>query len=342
MKSKLAVAAIGSLAALLLGGCGSGLRNTGPADAPYLVPANPLWASDPGIGPPRITGTDTTDNALIVQWEETGQTPEGYRIFLDGTGAHSTFFDVDIPSGWFNARKVLIPTVSASGVARSGVGVIETVLLTPGATHEVTVWAKRGNFISGSGPDSSAVLQLSSPTITIGDATNNTTVQPVARQAFAIWDEDGDGIVNGEPGPGVAFPRGPGNVGGATAVIRGNAFDSSQGVGRANVVVGYFFDEELAPGSFAARFVAFHMLIDDDNNVTPVSVLYGDAVEGAGGRVWVSPPGTVILQSIRVTNGAPIVRTPNIVEGLVTAGTLASDGTTRVAEFSFRLALDPR
>lgn len=112
----------------------------------------------------------------------------------------------------------------------------------------------------------------------------------------------------------------------------GNTFDAAPGAVRANVAVGYFFTEGDHP-----RFVAFHLLIDDLNRATPVSVLYGDAEPDTfGSRVWVGP--SPLLQNIQVF-GSRDPELPNIVQGLVTATALASDRSSRVVEFSFRLAL---
>ena len=157
---------------------------------------------------------------------------------------------------------------------------------------------------------------------------------PAAKGSFGGWDANNDGIVQGAPGSGGAFPY-YASIAGATA---GNRFDIIQGVpgGHANVVVGYFFEE-----SAGTRFVAFHLHIDPKTNASvPGNVLYGDAQHGAAGsKVWVSPG--VYQYQVQIIGGNPQLKTPDILKGSVTAPTLATDLSQRIIEFDFHVALNP-
>ncbi len=57
-----------------------------------------------------------------------------------------------------------------------------------------------------------------------------------------------------------------------------------------------------------------------------------------GSRVWVSTG--IAAGQLVVTEGDTVQNLPNILEGFVTAPTLASDGSTRIIEFDFRVALN--
>lgn len=184
-------------------------------------------------------------------------------------------------------------------------------------------------------------MQLSAPLVRVGDPQfpSNPARTPRAFDGFAIFDGDGDGVVNGAAGNGT-FPFFPGNVGNQTAAQAGSRYASRPGVPRANLVLGYLLDR--GEGQGAPGFVVLHLFIDPNNvrNITPVSVFYGDARAGvAGDRVW-SGDGAVV--NLTLTPGDVARDQPNILEGRVTATVSAPDFTARVIDFPLRLAVNTR
>jgi hypothetical protein len=290
-----------------------------PSTAPGVPQALPqaLWASDPTLVAPVVTAVTTTDNAVILEWQDPNPTTENYIIFAGeppAASAPESFF-LRFPSsprgGWFNE--------SIGGPLR------------PGATFEIDIRAARTGISDQGG---TAVATTSSPMIRIGDPATNSTFSPAADSAFAVWDFNEDGVVDNAQGSGGAYPLFPSSIGPDTVTRAGNKYDRIQDGPQANIIVGYFF---VLQGE--QRFVAFHLFIDPaTNQPTPVSVSYGDAQPDVPGtRVWVSPGAQ--LSGLQVTEADLTRGSPNVVEGLVTAPTLASDGTIRIVEFTFRQAL---
>jgi hypothetical protein len=323
-----------SIGIFSLTACEAGLGRSTSASAPMIAPASPLWARSSALPAAEIAETTTTDNALVLNWSENGATPEGYLIFLDGTGSSATFFETSIPYVWFNSRKVFL-TTGSGGVATSGVGIATDVPFVPGSTHSVEVWSTNGNLVSGAGPSSRAQLTLTSPSIRVGDPASGSSISPSPSAIYGFWDENGNGYVDGLLGRGRPFPRALVQTG-ALRVGAGADFDSSGGV-RANVVVMSLFQEHGV-----SKFISFHMFINPvRNDVTPVSMHYGDWTEGPG-AIWISPPSALVLQRVSVIDGVPLLN-PNIVEGLVLGGALNfPDNSQRILELSFRVALESR
>ncbi len=313
------------------------LINCGEPATPSIITTSPLWTQSSNLTPPALTLVRATDNAIILQWEDDNTTADGYRVYLGGTGVLATYFNLpgENRTAWFTSKMVFVPDSLPRGIGSTGQGRVSAMPLISESTHEVTIWATDPNGVSESGPNSSAHVTLSAPSIQVGDPATGRTITPPTVQPFAVWDANGNGIVDSEPSGGV-FPRYPGCICSRTTTRRGNAFDAVAGV-RANAVVGYFFYDDNTP-----QFVAYHLFVDSSNNVAPISVHYGDAEEGvAGNRVWVSPPGTIV-QNTQVTSGVASINIPNIIEGTVTAGTMASDGSNRIVEFQYSLALVPQ
>ncbi len=314
-----------------------GLVNGGEPATPAIITTSPLWTQSSHLTPPALTFVRATDNAIILQWEDDNATADGYRVSLGGSGVLATHFDLpgNNRTAWLTSKMVFVPDILSGGTGSTNQGRVSAMPLIAESSHEVTIWATDPNAVSESGPNSSAHVTLSVPSIRIEDPATGRTITPSTVQPFAVWDANGNGIVDGEPS-GAAFPRYPGCICAQTTTRRGNAFDAVAGV-RANAVVGYFFYDGNAP-----QFIAYHLFVDSSNDVTPISVLYGDAEVGvAGNRVWVSPPGTII-HTIQVTSGVANINLPDIVEGTVTAETKASDGSNRIVEFQYSLALLPK
>ena len=274
-----------------------------------------LWASDPNLSAPTIASVTTTDNAIIVTWTDSNTTQTSYIICFNNCSETSAIRidDRNARSAWF----VAIPYYNGGWFSS---------LLIPGADYTFEVRASSGSGISSGG--NPFPVTLFAPTIRIGNPSSGSVSSPVAQQAFAIWDFNNNGIVDAAQGSGGAFPFFPSSMGAQPVVRAGNEFDRSASGLRANIVVGYFFDE-----SNERQFVAFHLFIDPATNlVTPISVLYGNTQFDVSGKlVWV---GGIQQSSVNVVNGDP-----NIIEGTVTAPTLASDSSMRIVEFTFRLAL---
>lgn len=314
-----------------------GLINCGEPATPSITTTSPLWTQSSELASPRLTSVRATDNAVILQWEEEKTPTGGYRIFLGNTGVLATYYD--LPSGnhtaWLTSKMVFMPDTLPGGTASTGQGCVSAMPLIPESTHEVTIWAADPTGVSGLHPDASAHVTLSAPSIRVGDPATERTITPSTVQPFAVWDASNSGIVYGEPSGGL-FPRYPACSCSQITSRRGNAYDTVAGV-RANAVVGYFFYDGDAP-----QFVAYHMFIGSSHNVTPVSVLYGDAEEEvAGNRIWISPPGTV-THNTEVTSGDANINLPNIATGSVTAETIAADGSCRTVAFQYSLALVPK
>jgi hypothetical protein len=276
-----------------------------------------LWASDPELAAPTITSVTTTDNAIIVTWSDSNNTTQTSYIICFNNCSETSAIRIDgrnARSAWF----ISIPYYN--GGWRNG-------LLVPGAEYTFEVRASSGRGISSGGQPFPA--RLFAPTIRIGNPSSGAVLSPAAQQSFAIWDFNGNGIVDDASGSGGVFPFYPSSAGAQSVVQAGNQFDRNTSGLRANIVVGSFFNE-----SNKRRFVAFHLFIDPlTNRATPISILYGDTQVGVSGElVWV---GGIQQSSVDVVPNSD----PNIIEGNVTAPTLASDSSSRIIEYTFRVAL---
>lgn len=287
------------------------IKRTGPS-ASYGV--------DPSLSAPTITSSNVLDNAITLEWSDPNPNPSTrrYYVFVWET-------DPNHPNGGPGPDEYTDLPIGRRAI---WIGRSNGQPLKPGWIYTVHVMAV------GNGVSPVAVFQttLSSPGVTIGDGPNNLTWHPQASAAFAIFDANNDGIVNGAPAGAGAFPRYPSNSGPNPLAATGNQFASANGQ-RANVIVGYWLQEG------AGTFVAHHMFINPATNTgRSIAVLYGDASGAVGTRVWISledSPG-----GLTVTDGNTATGTPNRVEGYVTAPGLAVDNTTRVIDFDFNLALE--
>jgi hypothetical protein len=295
-----------------------------PSSAPAIPQAVPegLWASDPTLVAPAVSAGATMDNAVILEWQDTNPTTEEFVVFVGEHGAAPApeAFVLRFPNsrrrGWFTETLQQGP-------------------FQPGATFDIDIRAATSSGISPQGQV--AVATTSSPMIRIGDPAAGFPSLPAATRAFAMWDVNGNGVVDDAPGSGGAYPLFPSSSGAQPVALAGNRYDRIQGGPRANVIVGYFFVEQGEP-----RFVAYHLFIDPvTSRQTPVSVSYGDSRPGdLGTRVWVSTGAQQsVVQVTEGTAGDPAGDSPNVVEGFVTAPTLASDNTIRIVQFTFRQAL---
>lgn len=183
----------------------------------------------------------------------------------------------------------------------------------------------KGHGISAQGSEISATL--TAPTIVIDDG--QTVMRPPAKQAFAAWDVDNDGILRDAEGSGGIYPLYPSSIKNMPVALAGNRFENG-----ANIVLGYFINE-----TGRTRFLSYHLFTDPTSNaITPRTVTYGDTEAGvAGTLVWVSPG--VQQTQLVIQEGDPARGLPNIVQGIVIAPTLASDSSIRNIEYTFRQAL---
>lgn len=292
------------------------VARTGPA-ASYAV--------DSTLVHPTITASNVVDNTITLEWSDpNGNATQRYFVFtwesIPGNPAstgHDEF--TNLPIG---RRAIWIGTINGRA-------------LIPGRTYTIDVLAVSAAGVSPFHTAARFEVALPGPSVRIGNPTTGAVSTPTVLSGFAVWDVNNDGIVNGAPGAGGAFPRFASSSGTNTIAATGNLYASANGQ-RANVIVGYFLQE-----GGSTTFIANHLFIDPMTNAgTSIAVLYGDTSGALGSRVWVSPPSAP--GSLVVWNGNPALGLPNIVEGSVTAPTLASDGSPRIVEFDFSLALEER
>ena len=288
-----------------------------------------LWAENPNLSPPTITSVTPTDNSLIIEWQDQVNTQhDGYLIFINEypgntmsiNAAAYAINDPNARAAWIIDRP-LRPGAIPPGPSSQP--------LKPGTKYNIRIMAT-GQGISPGGSEVSAIL--STPTITIGDPNSGAIWHPTSISGFAAWDVDQDGILHDAQGAGGVYPLYASTDGVDPVAQAGNRFENGS-----NIVLGYFVDE-----TNNIRFVAYHLTIDPATNAAnPQTVLYGDTAAGVPGTlVWVRRPDIPIVTSVRVVReGDPILGTPNVVAGTVTATTLASDGSTRIIDFTFNLAL---
>jgi len=322
----------------------------GAAPPPATPSSSPtaLVAVDPNLASPTVTMVRSTDNSVFVAWNDTNTAQDGYIVTVWEHGAHDGPTEFRLPktarSFWFNGLNHAINPSSVTGrfatlgEGSQGNGAL-TSPLRPGVTYDILVWAESpcagsGNTACGVSSNTTTVqAQLTAPTIRIGDPNTGATSTPTALQSFAWFDADNEGIVNSATGSGGTYPFFPSSNGADSAVQAGNTFDSENGV-RANVIVGYVFQEGQA-----TRFAAFHLSVDSvHQTVTPVAMFYGDTQPGVPGALVWSGTAPVVSQA-QVTSGSAADGTPDTVSGEVTAQVLATDGSLRVVDFTFNLAL---
>lgn len=284
-----------------------------------------LWAVDRDVSAPEITSVTTTDNAIILDWsDEINTTHDGYYIFVnrfpyDPMQTTATVFTIDDPnqrSAWF--QELAVPCCPIPPPTHP------TNPLRPGTSYNIRVVAT-GRGISYEGSEATATTTL--PTITINEVPTSPAIQ-----AFGVFDADQDGIVDGAEGSGGIFPAFHDEAIGD--ILPGNQFDILHDGTRANVILGYFFEE-----TNKTRFVAFHLFIDPATGVSKaIRTSYGDFLTGPGRLIW-STPGSGGFDVRIVQAFDPIRGTPAIIEGFVSALGIAPDITDRVIGYTFRLAL---
>jgi hypothetical protein len=300
-----------------------GASPTPPASGGIGTSSSGLWAGDPNLAAPTIISANATDNAIVLTWSDgTNSLQTGYVIcFYSCSEIYSVRInDRTAQAAWY----LEIPSLPNPPVPNT------SLVLVPGNTYDVSVAEASANGIGGLATRS---VSLTAPRIRVGDPSTGGVFTPQAARAFAVWDANNDGIVNDAQGSGGLFPLFQSAIGLDPVVQAGNQFGAAGAV-RANIVVGYFFYANSSP-----QFVALHFFINPNNQVTPVSVLYGDAQPGVRGSfVWF---GLAAASNIQVvTEGNATLHTPNIIQGTVTSTPmLAANGTHRVVDFSFNLAL---
>ncbi len=336
---------------LTLEASGGSVLIGGPAGLAYPVstagPVNPegvgssaLYAADERLAAPVITAINTTDNAVVLTWDDTNTLHDRYVLYVYGP--------CDCPPSQFGSNLKTFYTVPAQArslafnLIRTTFPTSDTNLypLVPGGTYSIELYAATNIgyspiAVKAQGP---ALLPgpqfgtLTRPTITIGDPHTDTVGSPLALSGFAAGDVDGNGVLQDAAGAPGAYPLFPDFSAGGIARA-GNRFD-----GPANVVVGYFFNE-----SGGRRFVAFHMRAQA-GTITAVSVFYGDAVPDVSGtRVLVGPGAEAF--SAQIIPG--VAGGPGIIQGSVTMTTVdtfhnPASPTFRVVEFTFRQVLVPQ
>jgi hypothetical protein len=279
------------------------------------------YATDTSLTSPTITSVQAFDNAITFTWTDpNGAATSKYLGFV-----YDTF-----PSGGGVDALLTAP----AGTSAAWIDGMNGPPLAIGDSYIIDLTAESNNGVSPWSQSSRVQVTMTDPTVRVGIPASGTTT-PQVTSGFAYFDGNGNGIVDGAPGSGGAFPRFPSSSGASTVAATGNQF-ASAGSLRANLVLGYYMREPRG-----ATFVALHIRVDPVTNAgTLIAALYGDLSGAPGSLVWVNPPNNTISRSMfQVTNGT--AQLPNTVTGGITGGLFASDTSSRIVDFNWSLAIDP-
>lgn len=281
-----------------------------------------LWGVDSALVPPVVSG-EIVHNSIIVRWSVSDPRIVDQRVLI-------TEELPNVPNVAYTVMSPLLPRTQRA----FWVNDIGGRALIPGARYTVRVLTLSNSGASAFVPASSATANLPTPTISVFNPQTNQTIQPTVVDTIAVFDNNGNGIVDGAPAGDGSYPRRPIATGPTTtSVANGNRY-MSDGTVRANLIVGYTMLEGTR-----STFVAVHLFVHPTTGAAHVTgAFYGDMAAFAGANVWGGPTG---VGSLDVLPGDGAI-TPNIVDGELTVQVMANDGTFRQVGFSYLLAPLPR
>ncbi|MBA2540630.1 MAG: RICIN domain-containing protein [Deltaproteobacteria bacterium] len=301
-----------------LSGTASMLSTGATQPVPVTGPQG-LWAVDSALVPPVVTG-QIMHNAIVVTWSVNDPRIVGQRVMV--------WEEVPGVQGGPGPQEFAIPATQRA----FWVGGFANRSLIAGRRYTVTVMTMSQAGVSSSTPTTFVAGVLPSATMRVGIQPGNQTITPTVVDPIAFFDANGNGIVDGAPAGNGTFPRFPAASGSSSISAIGNRFATQNGV-RANVIVGF----TLLEGS-RRTFAAVHLFVNPATGAgTVTGAFYGDLDAIIGGNVWSGSSATGDLDVLQ-GNGAV---TPNIAIGAITAQAMANDGSFRVIDFQFLLALIP-
>lgn len=285
-------------------------RNTGPSA---------LWAVDSTLQAPTIVRPVAHHNGITLEWTDPNANTQSYYVFVWET--------IIGQNGGLGPDEYLQQPV---GRKAFWVANYHGQPLVPGRQYTIDVHAASGNGLSGFNNSARYEVILPGPTVFVGDGFQTWSPSSITA-GFALFDTNDNGIVDGVTAGNGVFPRFPSN--GVSAV--GNRFETANGV-RANLIIGYYMREGNRD-----TFVAHHLRYEAaSNSYSSLLTMYGDLATGANTLVWLQPGATT--STLNVTFANVLLDLPGTVSGMVTSGGLAPNGTNRVFEYHYNLAVEAR